>query len=144
MNTALLETRGAATSNLKICKLYKGNIQNPNFKIQKKPQLFNNRKQSAVGTGKVIEGINDVKIDIEINGFTTLMKFFFIFIAFFYLVFLLGFGFATLSNSEFPFFVLPILLIHACFMIGIPFFVMKSSVKNFKQEIEREFHFWLR
>lgn len=125
-------------------KLYKGNIQNSTFKIQKKQQLFNNKKQSAVANGKIIEGINNIKIDLEINAITPKIKFFFGVITCFYLLFILIISFASLSNSSFPFFLLPMLFFHACFMIVIVFFGLKASVKNFKQEIEREFHFWLR
>ena len=125
-------------------KLYKGNLDNSTFKIQKKQQLFNNRRQSPIVTGKIIENINDIKLDIEINGITPFMKFFFVFIVFSYL-----FGFTILlvisfKDTNFAFFLIPFLIVHAAFMIGIPFFIIKSSVKHFKQEMEREFHFWLR
>ncbi|MCO6162810.1 hypothetical protein [Flavobacterium sp. NRK F7] len=125
-------------------KLYKGNLDNSTFKIQKKQQLFNNRRQSPIATGKIIENINDIKLDIEINGITPFMKFFFVFIVFSYL-----FGFTILlvisfKDTNFAFFPIPFLIVHAAFMIGIPFFIIKSSVKHFKQEMEREFHFWLR
>ncbi len=125
-------------------KLYKGNLDNSTFKIQKKQQLFNNRRQSPIATGKIIENINDIKLDIEINGITPFMKFFFVFIVFSYL-----FGFTILlvisfKDTNFAFLPIPFLIVHAAFMIGIPFFIIKSSVKHFKQEMEREFHFWLR
>ncbi|NJM80383.1 MAG: hypothetical protein HC854_13630 [Flavobacterium sp.] len=102
-------------------KLYKGNLQNATFKIQKKQQLFNSKQQSPIASAKITEGINDIKIDMEINGVTPFIKIFYIFIAVFYLLFLLGFGFFYFSSSDFPLFVFPLFLFHASFMIGIPF-----------------------
>lgn len=125
-------------------QLYKGNIQNATFKIQKKQQLFNSRKQSAIATGKITEGINDIKINIEINGITKAIKIFFAFIICFYLLFFLSIGFLSFSDSSFSLIAFPFLLFHFALMTGIPFFMIRASVKNLKQEIEREFHFWIK
>ena len=125
-------------------KLYKGSLQNSTFKIQKKQQLFNNRKQSPIAKGKIIENINDIQLDIEVNGITPFMKFFFGFVVFFYLIGFSIFLLVSLNNDSFPFFPIPFLILHTLLMLGIAFFIIKSSVKNFKQEIEREFHYWLR
>lgn len=125
-------------------KLYKGNLQNTIFKIQKKQQLFNNRRQSPIAAGKIIENMNDIQLDIVINGITPFMKFFFAIIVLFYFVGFSVFLMLSINNAEFSIFPFPFLIVHALFMIGIPFFIIKSSVKHFKQEIEREFHFWLR
>lgn len=125
-------------------KLYKGNLQNSTFKIQKKQQLFNNRQSNPIASGKITEGINDLKINIEINGITPLMKFFFGFVVFFYLIGFSIFLLVSLNTDNFPFFPIPFLILHAVFMLGVPFYIIRSSVRNFKQEIEREFHYWLR
>lgn len=125
-------------------KRYKGSIQYSTFKIQKIQQLFYNKKQSPIATGKITEDRNGINIELEINGVTPFIKFFYIFIAFFYLIFILGIGYFTFSSSSFPLIAFPFLLFHAALMLGIPFFMMKSAVKNLKQEVEREFHFWLK
>ena len=96
-----------------------------------------------INNGYKISKISNLS-DIEINSITPFMKFFFVFIVFSYL-----FGFTILlvisfKDTNFAFFPIPFLIVHAAFMIGIPFFIIKSSVKHFKQEMEREFHFWLR
>lgn len=125
-------------------KIYKGNISNSTFKIQKIKKFFSGKKQHPIATGKINENIDSIKLEIEINGINPLLKFFFIFTGIFYLIFLSVFILITTKEGFFPFFIIPFLFLHAALMIGIPFFMIKSSVKNFKQEIEREFHFWLR
>lgn len=125
-------------------KTYKGNISNSTFKIQKIKTFFSGKKQHPIATGKITENIDSIKLEIEINGINPFIKFFFIFTGIFYLIFLSGFLFITTRENFFPFFIIPFLFLHAALMIGIPFFMIKSSVKNFKQEIEREFHFWLK
>jgi len=35
----------------------------------------------------------------------------------------------------------PFLFIHAAFMFGIPYFMMRRSVKRMKHDLEREFYY---
>lgn len=125
-------------------KAYKGNIQNSNFTIQKVKTLFNGKKQYPLGKGKIIENIDGIKLEIEINGINTFFKIFYTFISLFYLLFAIGIFFIISKNDEFPLFVIPLIFIHALAMYAIPFFLIRSAVKNFKYEIEREFHFWIK
>ncbi|WP_300565091.1 hypothetical protein, partial [Flavobacterium sp.] len=83
----------------------------------------------------------------DINGFHKAMKFFYAFVIVFYIIFLLGFSATMFFNNDAdfaPFFALPFILLHACLMLGIPYFIMRRGVKRMKYELERDFHFWIK
>ena len=85
--------------------------------------------------------MNDkLNFKIEINAFRKIMFLFLGFILVFYAGFLCFFIF---GDAEIPFFILPFLLVHSLFMIGIPYFLMRRSVKKMQYDLERDFHYWL-
>ena len=97
----------------------------------------------AVAIGSFQSKDNSLIISTEINGFHGTIIPFYIFITIFYLVFIFGFSFATfqVEASGELFFGIPFLLIHAAFMYGIPYFIMKRSTGRMKRELEREFFY---
>lgn len=120
--------------------IYKGNISNSTFKIQKIRSFVGN-KHFAVATGEIIENNDSIKIEMKINGINSLMKkILFIKSLFFLFIFTLAL-FALINDGSLfiIIFFIPVILEY-----GIIFFMIKSSVKSFKQEIEREFYFWLK
>ncbi|MEL6391313.1 MAG: hypothetical protein AAFR97_01085, partial [Bacteroidota bacterium] len=79
-------------------------------------------------------------IDIEVDSLSRQMVFFYLIITFAYISLLttmIAFG----SETDIPVFVLPFMLIHAALMFGIPYFLMRRSVKRMKYELERELFF---
>lgn len=125
-------------------KLYKGTIQISTFKIQRKQQLFSNKIQNPISNGKITEDTNTIKIDLEINGITSFMKIFFMIFMIFEIIAFLTILFFIVSETDFPIFSLPYILFHTGLFILIFYLLIKFSVKSFKQDIEREIHFWLR
>jgi hypothetical protein len=65
------------------------------------------------------------------------MIIFYVFLVLLYSIFMIG----LIFSDKPPFFVLPLILMHGVFMFSIPYFVMRSSVKNLKYELEREFYY---
>lgn len=125
-------------------KLYKGTIQISTFKIQRKQQLFNNRIHNPITDGKITENTNTIKIDLEINGITSFMKIFFMIFMIFEIIGFITILYFITSNTNSPVFSIPLLLIHTGLFILIFYLLIKFSVKSFKQDVEREIHFWLR
>ena len=58
----------------------------------------------------------------------------------FYAVFFFSFTAVSSMGNE-GFIALPFLLFHMLLMFGIPYFMMRRSVKILEQELEREIHF---
>lgn len=126
-------------------KLYKGNIQDSTFKIMKTKQLFENKKQSAIGNGKITEDVNYIKVDIEIYGITSFMKFFIAMFILFEIIIFSVISFKLLSKIEnYDNKILLVIVFHTFVFLCMFYFLARSLVKRFKQDIEREFHFWLK
>lgn len=126
---------------------YKGNIDERSFKIRRRRKLFDTNRNFAIANGNLTEQHDKLVLKTEINGFHKAMKFFYIAIILFYIIFIFGFSATMFINDEsgfLPFAVLPFILFHACLMIGIPYFIMRRGVKRMKYELERDFHFWIK
>lgn len=123
---------------------YKGTIGNPGFKLRRRRKFFDTSRNFAVAEGTMAEKDGKLILETEIKGFHSSMKFFYIFLFVIYFIFVAGFILASLFNTkpETPFFLFPFLFIHALFMLGIPYFIMRRSVSRMKYELERDFHFW--
>ncbi|UPZ15662.1 hypothetical protein [Flavobacterium humidisoli] len=121
---------------------YKGNISNNSFELRKRRKLFDTNYSFAKVTGHFTEENNQLNINAEINGFRKRMLLFLGIVVMFYSIFL----FASLflgSDSTVPFFILPFLLFHMSLMLGIPYFVIRRSVKRMIYDIERDLHYWV-
>ena len=119
---------------------YKGNITDREFALKKRRKLFDTNYSFAKATGSFQESFDKLIIKTEINAFRKKMGFFLIFILLFDILILTG---VSLGSSSFPFFIFPFILLHAGLMIGIPYFVMRRSVKRLIYDLERDFHYWV-
>ena len=120
---------------------YKGNITERGFELKKRRKLFDTNYSFARASGTFRESFDKLIITTKINAFRKKMYFFLAFIILFDSLILLSIFFG--DNAEFPFFIFPFILIHAVFMIGIPYFVMRRSVKRMAYDLERDFHYWV-
>lgn len=121
-------------------KIYKGNITDRKFEIKRRIKLFETNQTNAIAKGNFKEINNRLHFAVEINGFKKSMFFFLALIFLFYGIFLSNFIFV---KTEFPSIILPIMLAHALFMLGIPYFIMKKSVKKMQYDLKRDFHYWI-
>ena len=113
---------------------FKGNVNYDGFTIKRRRKFFDTSANFAIATGTFSEQNGKLFVETEINGFG---KFFILF----YIIIILSYSAISLSillnsnNNEEPFFVLPFLLLHALLMCGIPYFLMRRSVKRLKYEL---------
>lgn len=122
---------------------YKGYVSSNGFRIRRKRKLFDMNMNFALATGEFRAKNNLLVITTEVNGFHGMMIPFYIFITIFYLIFILGFSFTAFpeeGNGPMAL-AIPFVLVHAAFMYGMPYFIMRRSVSRMKHELEREFFY---
>lgn len=120
---------------------FKGQVNFDSFEIKRRRRLFDTNMSSAVAKGTFVERDGHLKIETEINGFNNLFIVFYVFLIIFYSIFIISF----LSNvNEMGFIPIPFIMIHGTVMFGIPYFLMRRSVKRLKYELEREFFYLTR
>lgn len=120
---------------------YKGTVDFSKFKIKRKKKFFDMNITFPVAKGVLNQKGDVLFIKTEINAFKGIMIIFFIVIILIYLI--IGITLFTTDNSDdFPTYAaLPFLLIHASFMLGIPYLLLRRSVKRFKYDFERELYY---
>lgn len=122
-------------------KEYKGEVNESGFKIKRKRKFFDMNFNLAVAKGKITQEGDHLIINTEINGFNNMMIPFYILCILAYGVLIPVSIFANnIDRPVFDFF-LPFILVHATFMMGIPYFVMRRSTSRLKYDLEREFYF---
>lgn len=122
-------------------KVYKGHVGYDNFKIKKRRKFFDMNTNLAIAEGTFRQKDQTLIIKTEITGFNGIMLPFYIFGIIFYIIFIgMFFSFNTMEG-EAPGFILPFLIIHAAFMFGIPYFMMRRSTTKMAHELEREFYY---
>jgi len=124
---------------------YVGSISGNEFEIRKRLRFFDTNKGGAIAKGKMNQEGEILNIDIEVNGFKNTIFFYFIILTIFYVFFLGTMGFVLMlkSDDNAPlFFVIPFLLFHGALMYGIPIFIARRSVKNIKNDLEKDFFYF--
>lgn len=119
-------------------KEFKGIVNYDSFKIKRRRRLFDSNANIAVANGTVIEKNGELIIDTQINAFNNFFIAFYIFLIIFYSIFFSVFLFSDMNTS---FIAIPFLLFHATLMFGLPYFMMRRSVKKLKYELERDFFY---
>lgn len=115
---------------------FKGEIWQSGFKIRKKRRFFDTSYSNAVVTGNVNQKNEKIQVNLEINGFNKVAYFFLGGLLFFFITFVFMMGF-----DNFPLFILPLVLLHGLFMLGIIFFVMRSQTSKLKRDMEKELYY---
>ncbi|KFF02472.1 hypothetical protein [Flavobacterium reichenbachii] len=121
---------------------YKGSISNNEFELKKRKKLFDTNYSFAKVTGRISENNNVLNINAEINGFKKRMIFILGIMIIFYSIFIMG-AFLSADNNPIPLFVIPFILIHMFFMLGVPYFIIRRSVKRMVYDLERDLHYWV-
>ena len=120
---------------------YKGHVGFENFKIKRRRRFFDMNMNLAVAKGTYRQKENILVIETEINGFSGMMIPFYIFALIFYSIFIVTFSFADNIEGNGAGFVLPFIIVHATFMFGIPYYMMRRSATRMKHKLEREFFY---
>jgi len=119
---------------------YKGKVGHKKFVLKKRSRLFDIGKNIAVVTGKYKENGRSLILAIEINAFQTGMKIFYGFLSLFYLIFIANLVGSIISGStdELPFIIIMTIL-QMTFFFGVPYLIMRRSIRYLKSEIIRDF-----
>ncbi|MAY82977.1 MAG: hypothetical protein CMP59_02495 [Flavobacteriales bacterium] len=120
---------------------FKGEVGINGFRIRRIRKFFQPNMSLAIAKGRFTQRDDKLIINTEIDGLRTHILFFYIFGIIFYGIFLTAFLSIDKIEGEFSYILFPFLILHAVFMFGIPYFVMRRSVKRMKYELEREFAF---
>ena len=117
---------------------FKGQINFNSFKVQRRRRVFDTNMNFAVANGTFTENNGQLTIETEINSFNNFFIIFYAFLIIFYSIFFLDF---LDSDNNGEFIAIPFILLHGTFMFGLPYFMMRRSVKRLKYELEREFFY---
>ena len=120
---------------------FKGEVNQDGFRIKRRRRMFDTKMNFALASGSFQENNGQLTITTEIKGFNTIFLVFYIFLAIFYSIFIIGMLFA---GGRFGLMGIPFVLLHALFMAGIPYFIMRRSVSRLKYDLEREFFYLTR
>lgn len=117
---------------------YKGQVGQDSFKIKRRRRFFDMNLSSAIAKGTMTQTENILVIQTEINGFNNMVIPYYIVLVLFYSVFIGMFLFSGSVEGSVGFLVFPFVIIHAAFMFGIPYFIMRKGTKRLKYDLERE------
>lgn len=120
---------------------FKGKVEYEGFKIKRKKRFFDMNMNLAIAEGKFIQRDQLLIIETEINGFHKMFVPFYIFGIFLYPIILTSFLMTDNLEPNALLLTIPFLFLHAAFMFGIPYFVMRNSARKMKYELEREFFY---
>lgn len=120
---------------------FKGQVGLNDFKIRRRRRFFDMNMNLAVASGTYEQSDSLLIISTEINGFSGMMIPFYVLLVVFYSIFVILFLTADDIDGNMDFFALPFFIIHATFMFGGPYLMMRRSVSKMKHELEREFYY---
>lgn len=117
---------------------FKGTVDLEGFKIKRKRRFFDTYMNMATASGSFTDRDNGLTVETEINGFSSIMIIFYVFALIIFPVFISGIFSSLNANTNFSF---PFILVQFVFLLLLPYFLMKRSVKRMKYELEREFYY---
>ncbi|MBK3515964.1 hypothetical protein [Carboxylicivirga marina] len=120
---------------------YKGHVGFDGFKIKRRRRFFDMNMNLAIAKGSYIQHGDKLLIDTEINGFRGMMIPFYIGLIIVYAIIFIAFLSVDNIEGNMDYMAIPFIIIHAVFMGGIPYLMMRRSVSRMKHELEREFFF---
>lgn len=124
--------------------VFKGYVDLRGFELKKRRKLFTRRHNFTKATGTFSQLGDILHIDTRINGFHWSMSVYYFFVTFFYAIFLGVILFTdSFAGEDMPPFIPIFLLLHAAIMFVIPYFLMKSGVRQMQHDLEREFFYLL-
>jgi hypothetical protein len=119
---------------------YKGTVTFDSFKIRRRRKLFDMRASLAVAEGHFRQKENLLVIESTIKSFRGIFIFFLVFLLVFYTASIVSLIISDIPGNMGWVFV-PFIFIHASFMLGIPYLIMKRAVSRMKYELERDLYF---
>ncbi|CAN5450562.1 hypothetical protein BH09BAC3_BH09BAC3_14610 [soil metagenome] len=121
--------------------MYKGSVSYDGFEIRRKKKIFETTLNLTKATGKISQLGEKLIVNIEVNGFHWLTIVFVAMIASFYAIFI---AISLTVDIGDVMFVIPVLLVHALFMLGIPYIALRRGLTTTKYNLERDIHFMMK
>lgn len=119
---------------------YKGKVGFKGFTLKKRSRLFDLGKNISVIRGSYVEKGKTLNVPFEVNGFKGGMKLYYFLLTLFYLFYLFGLGANLISGQTDDASMLILLtLLQMVFFFGMPYFIMRRSIRYLKSEILRDF-----
>ena len=119
---------------------FKGSVGINAFRIKRRKRFFDS-SLPLVAEGTYRQRGESLLIDAEISGASKMMISFCVFLLLFYLVALGSIIMKDDQDLRVAAVTVPFLFIHAAFMFGIPYFMMRRSIKRMKHDLERELYY---
>ncbi|SDX67275.1 hypothetical protein SAMN05444411_1084 [Lutibacter oricola] len=122
-------------------KRHVGTVDLNEFKLRRRRRFL--EKDTVCVRGKLTQLNKELKIETEIQGaanFNFILYFLFLFC---YGIFVVIFSQNFLNKAEHPFSIIFIWLLHAAFVMGIPYLVVLKRVERMKREMEIVFKNWV-
>ena len=123
--------------------IYKGIVTYDGFDLKRKRKFFDSNMGLVTARGTFTQGDDNLTIDVQFKAFHPLFILFFIFLVLSYGMFIVMFAMAPEEGGT-PAWTLPFILVHASFMFGIPYFLLRRSISMMKYNLERDFFFFIK
>jgi hypothetical protein len=121
-------------------KEYKGDVDDNGFQIRRRRRFFDTNRNFALAKGTIRQKDNYLIVDTQVSSFSTFFLIFYIFLLVIYAIVIVSL-FLTEESSQAMMISIPAILLHASFMIVIPYFVLRRSTQRMKYDLTRELHF---
>lgn len=121
-------------------KIYFGRISEGSFSFQQRMRFADPYQNFSKVNGVFQEEEGKVNISMSVFYGSKWMLLFLLPLLCFYCA-IIGVVVYNTSNSILPFFIVPFLLLHGAFMVGIIYFSIRRNVKRMKYILERELYF---
>ena len=123
---------------------YVGDISKYGFKLRRRRRMFDFNQNLSIVSGEFLGLTRNITIRLTINAFRKILLIPLILLLLLYAVgIVVGIIFSIREDSAIITYILPPVLIHGLLMFGIPYFLMRRSVRKMKKEIDREFTYWI-
>ena len=109
---------------------FKGHVGFDGFKIKRRGRFFETNMNTAIAKGTYLQKEDSLLIKTEINGFHGMMIPLYAVGLLIYSIAIVGLLFADNVERNVAAFTIPFLLIHAGFMFGIPYYLMRRSTRK--------------
>lgn len=119
---------------------YKGYVTYEEFEIKRKKRFMDMNMNLSIARGKYIQKHGMLIIQTEINGVTNKMIGFYVVALAIYILLFPALIFST-NGGQFPIFVYPFMIVHAAFMLGLPYIFMRKSAQKMAYDLDRDFYY---
>jgi hypothetical protein len=126
---------------------YKGTITLNNFQMEKRRSFTTSNFSRGTATANFFHQNDKLVVEASITSVRRLyVVFFLFFMTIIYATSLFTVIVSVVQDepSSIKFWVIPFILIHAAFIFGIPYLILKSTVRKMKYDLERDLYFMIR